>query len=166
MIEGKAVKFFIIVMFLNFVLIFTLHISTEAKPVTHKDPLVTLSYIDKRLAEMNKYIDSKLVEQSRVTSNSSNLISGSYVFKILNVPAGTMIYFADSAECIVRAGKLLVIASKSGGLVDLSDGTDLSDGVRVPNNHLILNPYNDGRGMVVMEDAWVMIRGEFSTVTN
>ncbi len=161
----------------SFIFMIIIHMPMEAKPATQSDPLVTLSYVDKRFSDMNEYLEAKfavldkttksnVVELSQATNNSVNQSVSQSVFEVIKVSPNTMLYLADSTEFIIRSGKALVIASKSGGLIDISAGMDLSGSKQIPNNHLILNPLNDGRGFVVTDEAWVMIRGEYTLVSN
>ncbi len=162
----------------------------EASPATKSDPLVTLSYIDKRLSDINEYIDSRLekienhignistnadnktkISTTNTSNNSSSTLdttdtTANTTFNIVKIPINEMIYLDDSAEVIIRSGKAVVIGSKSGGLIDISAGSDLRDGMIVPNNHLILNPMNDGRGIAFVDESWVMIRGKYTIISN
>lgn len=139
----------------------TMEIS-QASPGSENDPLVTLSYVDKRFEELDTYLDSKLASKSESSSSNSSPI----LFEILEVKAGSMIYLGDSTEFILRSGEALAIASSSGGLADLTEGYDIAHSKSVPKNHQILNPQNDGRGVAVTVDAWVMIKGAYTVVEN
>lgn len=135
---------------------------SEAAPGTNSDPLVTLSYVDKRFEELDVYLESKLAEQK-----SQGGQSGASLFEIVEVKAGGMIYLGDSTEFILRSGEGVAIASQSsGGLADLTEGYDIAHGKGIPKNHQILNPKNDGRGVAVTTDAWVMIKGPYTIVEN
>jgi len=138
---------------------------SQAAPGTESDPLVTLSYVDKRFEELDKYIESKLDEQD--SNNTSSPVSGELaLFKIVEVKAGGMVYLGDSSEFILRSGEAIAIASTNGGLANLTEGYDIAQGKPIPKNHQILNPQNDGRGVAVTKDAWVMIKGAYTVVTN
>ncbi len=135
---------------------------SEASPGSENDPLVTLSYVDKRFEELDTYLESKLDVQS--DSSGAGVSQG--LFEILEVKAGSMIYLGDSTEFILRSGEALAIASSSGGLADLTEGYDIAHSKPVPKNHQILNPQNDGRGVAITIDAWVMIKGAYTVVEN
>jgi hypothetical protein len=64
-------------------------------------------------------------------------------------------------EMVLRAGKALAIRGEGGALVDLIAGRDLEAGENVPNNHLILSPRGDNRGVRISEDAWLLIKGPY-----
>jgi len=135
---------------------------SEAAPGTDSDPLVTLSYVDKRFEELDTYLDSKLADQPEKETASTS----ASLFEILEVKAGGMIYLGDSTEFILRSGEGLAIASSNGGLANLTEGYDIEHSKSIPKNHHILNPQNDGRGIAITKDAWVMIKGPYSVVTN
>ncbi len=132
--------------------------ASQAEPGTESDPLVTLSYVDKRFEELDTYLESKLSEQSP-------FVSSAVLFEIVEVKKGDMVYLGDSTEFILRSGEAQAIASSNGGLANLTEGYDIAQGEAIPKNHQILNPRNDGRGVSITEDAWVMIKGTYSIVT-
>ena len=47
------------------------------------------------------------------------------------------------------------------GVSDLTSGIDLMTGMQVETNHLLLVPRDDGRGILVSTEAWVMVRGDY-----
>ncbi|GKT33657.1 hypothetical protein ADUPG1_007468 [Aduncisulcus paluster] len=132
---------------------------SQAAPGTQSDPLVTLSYVDKRFEELDTYLESKL-------SSTGTTSSGGSLFEIVEVKAGGMIYLGDSSEFILRSGEGVAIASANGGLANLTEGYDIAQGKAIPKNHQILNPQNDGRGVAITKDSWVMIKGPYTVVTN
>lgn len=134
---------------------------SQAAPGTESDPLVTLSYVDKRFEELDTYLESKLSEET-----SQSVSGGGALFEIVEVKAGSMVYLGDSSEFILRSGEGVAIASANGGLANLTEGYDIAQGKKVPKNHQILNPQNDGRGVAITSDAWVMIKGPYTVVEN
>ena len=134
---------------------------SEAAPGTESDPLVTLSYVDKRFEELDKYLESKIADTSTPASSGQPSL-----FKIVEVKAGGMVYLGDSTEFILRSGEGVAIASSNGGLANLTQGYDIGQGKAIPKNHQILNPQNDGRGVAITKDSWVMIKGPYTVVTN
>ena len=135
---------------------------SQASPGTESDPLVTLSYVDKRFEELDTYLESKLSEQPQTAASTSDAV----LFEIVEVKAGGMVYLGDSTEFILRSGEAIAIASTNGGLANLTEGYDIAQGKQIPKNHQILNPQNDGRGVAITKDAWVMIKGPYTVVTN
>lgn len=116
------------------------------------DPLVTLTYLEKRIEEFKVYVDNN-VQGTTATSSK---------FEVVEVKAGQTVIFTDaSVEFILRSGEATAIASENGGLADLTEGIDLTTGVFVKKNHLMLIPRNDNRGIVAKTDLWVMIKGTY-----
>ncbi|WP_432665992.1 hypothetical protein R9X47_06790 [Wukongibacter baidiensis] len=161
------------------------------EPGSEEDPIVTLSYVEKRLEQLKYYInqnietlgngtpevDTKIdsinsqlqelktkVDNLSPNQNSSNVTESGTAgkFKVVFIEEGKSVYLGESAEVIWRSGKSTVIASKQGGLSDLTIGKDLQSDEEVPLNHLILIPRNDGRGMRSTTDSYVMIKGEYT----
>lgn len=161
------------------------------EPGSDEDPIVTLSYVEKRLEQMKYYINQnvetvnnesveikKMVDNINIEiqdlnakvddlksnlNNSSTAESGtSDKYEVVFIEEGKSIYFAESTEVICRSGKASAIASPNGGLSDLTIGVDLQTGEEVPLNHLIIIPRNDGRGMHVTVSSYFMVKGGYT----
>lgn len=136
-----------------------------AEPGSEGDPVVTLSYItDKVVPEIYAYIDSKIAGLSSASSENSagTVASGDGSFAVAEVPAGNKVICGEGAELILRAGSANVIATQKGGLADTTAGFDLPDGMGVPSNHLLIVPFNDGRGAETVTDCIFLIKGNYS----
>ena len=66
-------------------------------------------------------------------------------------------------EIILRynLGSTTAITSESGGLSDVTGGADIQSGQNIPENHLLLIPRSDGRGIYISNYAIFMIRGTY-----
>lgn len=135
----------------------------SAEPGTQNDPLVTLSYVEKRIQELNTSVSSRLDAQDEKLKTVP-VSTDQAVFEIIHAKKGTMIYMGDSSELILRSGAASAIASSAGGLSNLTEGYDIAQGEPIPKNHFILVPRNDGRGIVVTADAYIMIRGGYTLI--
>ncbi len=93
-------------------------------------------------------------------------------FAVVQMQAGQTLYASvNSCEVIVRSGAAGVVSPftvrfEEQGLSDTTDGRELYNEEVVPNNHMILIPRDDGRGIVVGEGgAWLMVRGDYRIAT-
>ena len=118
---------------------------TMASVGTTSDPLITLSYLEMRLAE---------IETSSGGSSS--------LFEVIEVGDGDILLLGKSTEVILRAGIAKTFVSDRGGLADVTQGRDLIQDETVPKNHLIICPLDDGRGVVFESTAWIMVKGEYT----
>ena len=133
-------------------------IATFATPGTNEDPLISLSYInDTLLPEIYAYINEKV--DSIANSNQTNESSE---FKVIDVKKGQKIQGGNGCEMILRMGSATIVASKSGGLSDVTDGYDLGQDTPMPANHLIIVPVGDGRGITMTADGKIMIKGTYT----
>ena len=133
-----------------------------AEPGSEGDPIVTLSYIkDKVIPEIYEYVDEKLEKMSSKPS-SDGVVASADVFGVVEVPAGNKVICKAGTEIILRAGEAEVIATTKGGLADTTLGADLPDGASMPSNHLLIIPFDDGRGMETLTNCIFMIKGEYS----
>ena len=129
------------------------------EPGTDGDPIITQSYMELRLQELNKTLLYKIEEvKNLVSSNSNTPLS----YEVINVKSGDAIYFGENAEVILRAGDATAIAGANGGIADLTTGIDLATGDKVILNHLMLIARDDGRGMNLSSDAWIMVKGKYT----
>ncbi len=147
--------FGVTVILLVTMLLSQLSTQVQASAGSATDPLVTVSYVEDRIAKLEDKIDA--LEGTPAAAASS-------VFKPVPFGAGVSVYFGESTQVILRSGRATAITSSAGGLSDLTDGVDLSSGVPIPKNHLLLIPKNDGRGFRLETDAVMMIMGEYTAV--
>lgn len=82
-------------------------------------------------------------------------------FIVLELLADQRVLLGAGSEFVLRTGKALAIRGELGALVDLIAGRDLDAGENVPNNHLVLSPRDDNRGVKITADAWVLIKGSY-----
>ena len=140
--------------------------AVSALPGDNSDPVVTKSYIDKVVEEIKAYVadavsgssDNGQVDKKEEPMQSS----GGTGYEIVNVKKGKKITFGESTEVILRAGNGTVFTSDLGGIADVTGGNDLTVGTRVPLNHLLIVPRDDGRGFTTESDAVIMVRGSYS----
>lgn len=89
-------------------------------------------------------------------------------FAVINLLEGQTVFASvNSCEVIVRSGSTKVISPftvkwEEQGVSDITDGKEIYNDEAVPNNHNIIIPRDDGRGIVALEGgSWVMIRGDY-----
>ena len=89
-------------------------------------------------------------------------------FAVINLLEGQTIFASvNSCEVIVRSGSTKVISPytvkwEEQGVSDITDGKEIYNDEMVPNNHNIIIPRDDGRGIVALEGgSWVMVRGDY-----
>jgi len=84
-------------------------------------------------------------------------------FEPLFVQAGRSIIMEAGVEVILRSGQATAISGPN-GLVDMTAGRDVVNGQAISQNHLMIVPATDGRGMRFTTDAWIMIKGSYQVV--
>jgi hypothetical protein len=68
----------------------------------------------------------------------------------------------SGTEIILRSGEATAIDNGANGVSDITAGKDLMTGQSVGQNHLLLVPKDDGRGIQATTDLFVMVRGAYS----
>ncbi|KIL36740.1 hypothetical protein SD71_06640 [Cohnella kolymensis] len=109
---------------------------TNSPPGSTDDPIVTKSYVDRKIAEATGVGP---VGGGAGAGESSKL-------QVVTVPLGKKIVVQDGGELIVRSGKAVAYSTDANGLSDMTDGLDIAPGKPVGTNHLILFP-RGGRGV-------------------
>lgn len=120
------------------------------EPGSESDPLVTKSYVEKLIMNMKQYVDTKA--------------GGSESLEVVSLKKGESIAGGKGTEIILRSGQAAVVDSAGGGLSDLTAGKDLKKGEKIPQNHLLLVPRDDGRGLAAQTDVVLLVRGNFTVV--
>ncbi len=70
-----------------------------------------------------------------------------------------------SSEFILRSGSAVATCPGINGINDITDGVDLTNGMEIPWNHLLLVPRDDGRGITVTSvEAYIMARGQYTII--
>lgn len=168
---------FIILTFLVAVIVVDASSISFGQPGDSEDPLVTFSYVEKRIEQLKYYIEEKLsggnagsleiqrlseeneeikkqLDQLKINSSGSGL-------EIVELRDGQSLICGAGTEIILRAGTAKAIISELGGLSDLTGGKDLASNEVISPNHLILIPRDDGRGAYVEKYAIFMVRGYY-----
>lgn len=129
-----------------------------AEPGSADDPLITLSYFTEKIEELKKY----LLDKNKTETNESDL--SATMFKLINLKEDSTLICSEGAEFIIRTGKMEAIASATGGLSDVTEGTNIDNGMLIPYNHHIIIPRDDGRGLKVTTGGALMIKGNYTVI--
>ncbi len=129
-----------------------------SEPGSESDPVISLSYLNIKLDELKGYIDEKTKNIGSKDPNSSG--EGLLVVELQN---GQRIIGKSGTEFIKRSGNATAIVSPNGGLSDVTAGVDIGEGKQIPDNHLLIIPRDDGRGMYVTKDkTFILVRGAYN----
>lgn len=150
---NKLLKLFMLIVAVTVFSIFAISASADvAEPGSESDPLVTKSYVDKALYNLKQYVDGKS--------------GGSTSFEIVYLEQGQLLIGDKGTEIILRSGIASVVDSDKGGLADVTAGRDITKGENVNQNHLLIVPRDDGRGLRAENNhVVVLVKGGY-TVTN
>lgn len=160
------------------------------QPGSDADPLVTKSYVDQKIAQLNaqiggsgssgtgssvdsgtianlqtdvgdltKFIIDALAEIDTLKNKVAGLESG---YTVVEVKAGQKLLLSGGSEALLRSGKAVAIKGENGVIVDASAGVDLNDGANVPVQHLLISSRTDGRGLLIKNNAFLLVRGAYT----
>jgi hypothetical protein len=149
---SKLFKFFMVLMAVAVFSVFALNVKADmVEPGSESDPLVTKSYVDKVLFNLKQYVDSKP--------------GGSASFEIVYMEQGQQVIGDKGTEIILRSGIATVVDSGNGGLADITEGKDIINGEDVLQNHLLIVPRDDGRGVKAENNNVVMlVKGGYTLI--
>jgi len=118
----------------------------------------TLSERDLLFAEVMAYFENVYGDMLRTAAAGE---AGAVVpFEIINIPAGRTLVADAGVEMILRSGHATAVSGPD-GMVNVTAGTDVTHGTRIPTNNLLLVPRSDGRGMHFVTEGWIMIKGSY-----
>lgn len=121
----------------------TVVVAASDTPGSKEDPVVTKSYVDNQIAQL-------------IGSNGST-----ETYKAVMLTAGQRLIGNEGTEVILRSGEATAIDNGANGVSDVTGATDLMTGQNVAQNHLLLIPRSDGRGIQADTEIWVMVRGTY-----
>jgi len=154
-----------------------------AVPGSDQDPLVTLSFVDKKIEQIKYYIDSITQGLSNEIFNYSNTlekyeeqlkqkdeeiqdlkqkVENALTFKVVQLNKGQVLLAGEGAEIIIRSGKTTAVYGTNGGLSDITSAKDLKAGEAIANNHMLISSRNDGRGVKAESEVFLIIKGSFT----
>lgn len=139
---------------------------------TSNDPLVTKSYVDKKIAEIaggtstSSNVTQQLQMQQELILALSQQIESlqqtNNTYEVVFVPQGQLLLGKQGSEIIIRSGEAKVIGSVAGGIQDMTEGVDVNADKIAPKYHLLIVPREDGRGLIATKDLTVMVRGGYT----
>lgn len=168
---------------LTIIMLFSLVvIAFAATPGSSEDPLISVSYLENKISELKEELSESLektltenftkkfeelaTETNKTLNNLKKTGTAAPVtFEVVNILANETLICGAGTEIIVRSGECTAIASPSGGLSDVTEGRDIGNGEKITNNHLLIVPRDDGRGITATLGGAVMVKGSYEKKT-
>lgn len=147
-----------------------LSLAATAAPGDSDDPIVVLSYLDKRLDDLLSENDlaevSSLKAEIDELKRQVSMLSGGQSpaaseFEVVEIRDGQQLIANAGTEIILRGGEAYVVSSELGGLTNVTMAKDFVGGMVIPSNNLLIVPRSDGRGVCADEYAIMMVRGTY-----
>lgn len=123
------------------------------------DPIVTLSYLELKISQLKDYIDKKIFSpgDSQSADSVDNL-----TYEVVELKKGQYLVAGAGTEVILRAGEATAIISPLGGLSDVTGAKDIQQDEKIPTDHLLIIPRDDGRGLRALSDSFLLVRGKYT----
>lgn len=148
-----------------------------SEPGSESDPLVTFSYVERKIDQLKVYVDEKLEENvEKLEENIEKPVENikeEVSWEVLQVEAGKFLLCRAGTELILRSGQGEAVSNVGtiivngveeaieNGLADVTNGKDLTMGVDIPRDHLLIAPRDDGRGVFCTSDSFFLIKGDY-----
>lgn len=143
-----------------------------AEPGSESDPIVTLSFVDKKIEQIKYYIDSNLEEIDRLIlelekkdkelAAIKRTVEKSLTFEVVEMKAGQILLAEEGAEIIIRSGMTTAVYGELGGLSDITSAKDLKSGESIAINHMLIASRGDGRGVKAGGQVFLIIKGGYA----
>ncbi len=133
--------------------------AASKEPGSKEDPIVTLSYLELKISQLKDYIDKKSFSpgDSQSADSVDNL-----TYEVVELKKGQYLVAGAGTEIILRAGEAAAITSPLGGLSDVTGAKDIQQDEKIPTDHLLIIPRDDGRGLRALSDSFLLVRGKYT----
>ena len=175
----------IITLTLVLCLLLTASAHASATPGSAADPLVSQHYVDTKfeqlLAEYTDLLNSFRTGASvQLTEHQLNLIVNDVIktldsrslaqlpgtaYTPVHALAGQTIIGGEGTEIILRSGISTAWVHGPNGLSDVTTGSEVMGNEQIRQNHLLIVPRADGRGVRAVTECWFLIKGTY-TITH
>ena len=148
-------------------LAFMLSAAANPAPGSEADPLVTRSYVNRRIAELTGVQGGGTLTQQQmdtIVNEVVNRLGGGTAggkFAPVHMASGQTLFGNEGTELILRSGQAIVQANGVDGLANVTSGVDQTVGEAIEKNHLLIVPRTDGRGVHATSDVWLLVKGSF-----
>lgn len=130
-----------------------------AEPGSSEDPVVSKSYVDERIEQLLTALESGGTIDINKAPGTNN---DKFKYVPVHVGVGQKLLGGEGTEIILRVGRSFAVVSGKEALIDVTVGKEMPDTSEIKKNHIIIVPRNDGRGVRVVEDAWFLVKGEYT----
>lgn len=129
-----------------------------AEPGSGSDPVVSKSYVDGKITELLTALEAGGTIN---VSSGSKADTSKLKYIPVHVGVGQKLIGGEGTELILRVGRSFAVVPTE-SLIDITTGTELKDKGELKKNHVVIVPRNDGRGVRVVEDAWFLVKGDYT----
>ena len=135
-------------------------------PGSEADPLVTKSYVDSKISELVGGSSGSAVDEDEIVAKVLSMLSGktggaAESYTPVNIKEGKIIIADEGTVIILRSGIAKAHVPGENGISDVTSGKDIYNGENIGQNHLLIVPRSDGRGLVASTECWLLVKGGY-----
>lgn len=149
-----------------------------AVPGSAQDPLASVSYVTQAISSaLQGQVPSLVTQgvqaalpgvvtplvqstvQTQLQAALKSLPAGGASVAVVSIPPGQELVAEQGTELVLRGGSATVqlAPTSGGGFADLTTGQNLGQGAAVPQNQLLIAARTDGRGIVPVGKARILV---------
>ena len=128
-------------------------------PGSSEDPLVSKSYVDDKF---NQILNVLSAFNDAIPTIQPGGKGAAAAYTPVSVGMGQALIGGEGTEIILRSGKAIGYCPGENGMVNITTGIEVFSGTEISLNHMLIVPRNDGRGALVIEDAWFLVKGDYT----
>ena len=136
--------------------------SSSSAPGSAGDPLVSKSYVDDKFNSILSILSA--FNDSLPAIGQPGDVSTATSYTPVSVGIGQAIIGGEGTEIILRSGKAIGYCPGENGMVNITTGYEVYNGDNILQNHMLIVPRDDGRGALVVADAWFMVKGDYKII--
>lgn len=156
--------------------------NTGVTPGSEQDPLVTASWVEAKLDAFRQALKDEQQERQKLEdrmrqvegverplpshpSEPVQIVEPAPAYKVVVVDAGKKMLTGEGTEFILRSGRARALIPIEGtGIVNLTTGKNLVDGDLLEQDHLLLSPRDDGRGIITETQCIFLVKDKYRII--
>ena len=126
------------------------------------DPLVTKSYLDGPFLEQVQSLVSRTVDERKAELEQAAGQNSGNVFQVVTLSQGLTLEGDVGCEVMLRIGTAVCGSTESVGIIDTTDGTNLTNGKALVTNHLYMVTISTRTVTATSGTVKVLARGPYT----
>ena len=106
----------------------------------------------------------KQIDEINGLAQEQKLLEQQAFFNAIELKEGSTLIGKQGCEIILRSGIAKAIVPGENGLSDITFGKDIINNDTLKEDHLLVIPADDGRGLKAETDIWILVKGDYEII--